>query len=134
MNIDYDFVNDVDVILVTPKLSGVTFPDGVQVMNGIYSPWSSVHKEVIDEVTRLVGLYPDYSIESTGHSLGGSLTYMSYIALVENFPTKNVTSSALNAFPVGNEAWADFGTSLNGTIRRGTDCFDGVPVSFSLPS
>lgn len=97
-------------------------------MEGVYGPWSSVHDQVIGEFQRLIGLYPGYSLESTGHSLGGSLTYLSYIALAQNFPGISITSNALNAFPIGNDVFADFGSSQAGTIRRGTEQGDGVPV------
>lgn len=122
-------MNEVDTTLVTPSLSGVTFPSGVKIMRGINRPWSSVHEDVIKEVKSLVEKYPDYALESTGHSLGGSLSYLSYVALAQNFPDKEITSNALAAFPIGNEAWADFASSQNGTMNRGNNAADGVPVS-----
>ena len=121
-------------MLVTPVLSGVTFPPGTEVMAGVFGPWASVHDQVIAEVQRLVNLYPDYSLESTGHSLGGSLTYLSYIALAQNFQEKNVTSNALAAYPIGNAIFADFGSSQKGYLRRGNNEDDGVPVSHRLSS
>ncbi|KAJ6115593.1 hypothetical protein N7523_006010 [Penicillium sp. IBT 18751x] len=122
-----NILNDIDTTLVTPSLSGVTFPSGVQIMQGINSPWSAVHDSVISEVKSLIAKYPDYSLESTGHSLGGSLTYISYVALAQNFPEKEITSNALAAFPIGNAAWASFAGSLNGTLNRGNNAADGVP-------
>lgn len=122
-------MNDIDTTLVTPSLSGVTFPSGVQIMKGINSPWSAVHESVISEVKSLIAKYPDYSLESTGHSLGGSLTYISYVALSQNFPDKEISSNALAAFPIGNSAWASFAGGLNGTLNRGNNAADGVPVS-----
>ncbi|GLA67031.1 hypothetical protein AtubIFM54640_010005 [Aspergillus tubingensis] len=125
-----DIANDVDTTLVEPSLSGVNFPSGAKMMHGIYSPWSSVHDDVISEVKSLVEQYPDYTIESTGHSLGGSLTYISYIALAQNFPGKTIISNALAAYPIGNEDFANFGASQNGTLNRGNNADDGVPLSF----
>ncbi|CAK46909.1 hypothetical protein AnigIFM59636_001486 [Aspergillus niger] len=125
-----DIANDVDTTLVEPTLSGVNFPSGAKMMHGIYSPWSSVHDDVISEVKSLVEQYPDYTIESTGHSLGGSLTYISYIALAQNFPGKTIISNALAAYPIGNEAFANFGASQNGTLNRGNNADDGVPRCF----
>lgn len=98
-------------------------------MNGVHSPWSAVHDDVISEVESLIAKYPDYTLESTGHSLGGSLTYLSYIALAQNFPDKEITSNAMAAFPIGNSAFADFGGSQKGTLNRGNNAGDGVPVS-----
>ncbi|CEJ56147.1 hypothetical protein PMG11_02367 [Penicillium brasilianum] len=122
-----DILNDVDTTLVTPSLSGVIFPSGVQIMNGVYRPWASVHDDVITEVKSLVAKYPDYTLESTGHSLGGALTYVSYVALAQNFPGISITSNALAAFPIGNAAWASFGSAQHGTLNRGNNVADGVP-------
>ncbi|KAJ5760506.1 lipase [Penicillium odoratum] len=122
-----DILNDVDTTLVVPSLSGVTFPSGARIMNGISSPWSAVHDEIIAEVKSLVEQYPDYSLESTGHSLRGSLTYLSYVALASNFPGKDITSNAMAAFPIGNQAWVTFAESFNGTLNRGNNYDDGVP-------
>ena len=102
-------------------------------MNGVYTPWSSVHDIVIAEFKRLIELYPNYSLESAGHSLGGSLTYLSYIALAQNFPGKPLVSNALAAFPIGNTEFANFGTSQKGELRRGNNYDDGVPVSSFSP-
>lgn len=90
-----------------------------------------MHDQVIQEIAALIEQYPDYTLESTGPSLGGSLTYLSYIALSQNFPNKNTTSNALAAFPIGNSAFAAFGTEQAGLLRRGNNYDDGVPVSFS---
>jgi putative lipase involved disintegration of autophagic bodies len=98
-------------------------------MQGLTLTWGSVHDEVISEVKSLIEQFPDYTLETTGHSLGGSLTYMSYIALAQNFPEKNITSNALAAYPIGNEAFAKFGSSQHGLLRRGTNLNDGVPVN-----
>ncbi|KAJ5539747.1 lipase [Penicillium frequentans] len=122
-----DIANDVDTTLVTPSLSGVTFPSGAHIMHGISSPWSAVHDTIISEVQSLVEKYPDYTLESTGHSLGGALTYISYVALASNFPDTEITSNAMAAFPIGNQAWADFANSFNGTMNRGNNIDDGVP-------
>ena len=103
-------------------------------MNGVYRPWSAVHDEIIAEVRTLIAQHPDYTLESTGHSLGGALTYMSYIALAQNFPDKDIRSNALAAFPIGNQEFADFGEAQPGTLIRGNNINDGVPVRLFLVS
>jgi hypothetical protein len=123
-----NLLTDVDTTPVNPVLSGVTFPPNVTVMNGIYKPWSVVHDDILTEVRALLAQHPDYTLESTGHSLGGSLTYLSYIALAQNFPGREIASTALAAFPIGNEVFAAFGTGQNGTMKRGNNVDDGVPV------
>lgn len=123
-----DLLNDIDTTLVTPSLSGVSFPSEVKIMRGISRPWSAVHDSVIAEVKDLIDKYPTYELEATGHSLGGSLTYISHVALAQNFPEKQLTSTALAAFPIGNSAWASFASSQTGTLNRGNNIADGVPV------
>ena len=132
LNTVQDILNDIDIIPVTPSLSGVSFPPGTLVMNGVYSPWKSVHDLVISEVASLIAKFPTYTLESTGHSLGGSLSYLSYIALAQNFPGKSITSNALAAFPIGNSVFAQFGSSQKGLLRRGNNLLDGVPVRYRL--
>ncbi|KAL9088907.1 MAG: hypothetical protein Q9165_005964 [Trypethelium subeluteriae] len=91
-----DFANDMDTTPITPVLSGVNFPPGTQVMNGVYLPWSS----------------------------------LSYISLAQNFPEKNITSNALAAFAIGNDVFANFGSSQQGELRRGNNVADGVPNTY----
>ncbi|CAG8907753.1 unnamed protein product [Penicillium egyptiacum] len=123
-----DIINDISTNLVTPSFSGVDFPSGVKIMSGINRPWKAVHDDVISEVKSLIARYPDYTLEATGHSLGGSLTYISHVALAQNFPEKQITSYALAAFPIGNDAWANFaGAQAKGTLYRGNNIADGVP-------
>ncbi|KAJ5092880.1 hypothetical protein N7456_008741 [Penicillium angulare] len=124
---EQDILNDIDTTLTTPSLSGVTFPSGAQIMKGISSPWSAVHDTIISEVKTLIEKYPEYTLESTGHSLGGSLTLISYVALASNFPEKEITSNAMAAFPIGNSDWATYAGSFNGTLNRGNNVDDGVP-------
>jgi Lipase (class 3) len=122
----HDILNDIDIVPVTPSLSGVNFPSWTQLMKGVFDPWNSVHSEVIAAVSALVQQYPSYTLEVTGHSLGGSLTYLGHVALAQNFPGHTVTSNALAAFPIGNSVWAGFAGS-QGTLRRGNNAGDGVP-------
>lgn len=124
-----DYLNDIDLLLVVPELSGVTFPEDAKIMQGISKTWGSVHDEVVSEVTSLVEKYPEYSLEATGHSLGGSLTYISYVALSQVFPEKEIIGNAIAAYPIGNQEFADFGSSQSGTLNRGNNADDGVPVS-----
>ncbi|CAI7627587.1 unnamed protein product [Penicillium glandicola] len=126
-----DILNDVDTGLVVPTLSGVTFPSGVKIMKGVYTPWSAVHDTIIAEVESLIAQYPDYTLEATGHSLGGALTYIGHVALAQNFPGKELNSTALAAFPIGNQAWATFASSQSGTMNRGNNVADGVPEYYS---
>jgi hypothetical protein len=50
--------NDIDTTLTTPSLSGVDFPTGVQIIEGLTSTWGAVHDGVIAEVASLIEKYP----------------------------------------------------------------------------
>ncbi|KAJ5386552.1 hypothetical protein N7509_009093 [Penicillium cosmopolitanum] len=117
-----DILNDVDTTLVTPSLSGVTFPAGVQIMRGVNRPWSAVHDDVISEVN-----IPTIPWSQRGIHLVARLPTSPTWRSRRTSPGKEITSNALAAFPIGNEAWANFAGSLKGTLNRGNNAADGVP-------
>lgn len=43
-----------------------------------------VNDEVLKEVLRLKAIYPDYSVKTTGHSLGGALAQLTAMMLIKN--------------------------------------------------
>ncbi|KAE8319502.1 Alpha/Beta hydrolase protein [Aspergillus transmontanensis] len=125
-----DFVNDLDSTTVSPTIPDTHFPTGAKIMQGIHRPWLAVHNDVISEIRNLLGQYPEFSLESMGHSLGGSLTYLSYIVLKQSFPHTNITGYALAAFPIGNQEFADLGTMQGGNMFRGNSKGDGTPNEY----
>ncbi len=60
--------------------------DGCKVHSGFYAAEQSVISDVLAEVTRLNGMYPDYQILVTGHSLGAALATLTAMDLVGSFP------------------------------------------------
>ncbi|RDI80429.1 putative transporter [Venturia inaequalis] len=133
-----DFINDVDTRKVpVTGLNGVSFPPGVEIMHGIHRPWMAVHDDVIAHVKLLTTKYPTYAIGVTGHSLGGSMTYLGFPVLTQIFPTKQIFAVPLNAFPIGNEAFAQFSSkqiSARRVVKRGTQNKDGVPNMYTPSS
>ncbi|KAE8311178.1 Alpha/Beta hydrolase protein [Aspergillus transmontanensis] len=125
-----DLLNDFDTTTVTPDIPGVDFPIGTRIMEGIHRPWLAVHGEVVSEIQRLLAQFPEYSLELTGHSLGGSLIYLAYIVLHQIFPG-NITGYALASFPIGNQEFADFGAIQRGDMFRGNSKGDGTPNMYS---
>jgi len=53
--------------------------------------WDSVTLQVLSIVRQQVASYPDYSIVTTGHSLGGSLALLAAITLRQTFPDRYET-------------------------------------------
>lgn len=106
-------------------------------MRGIYKPWSAIHNDVIAQVKTLTAKHPNYAIGITGHSLGGSLTYLAFPVLAQIFPNKEIIAAPLNAFPIGNEAFAQGSKKLLSNkriVRRGTQYNDGVPNLYTTSS
>jgi hypothetical protein len=131
-----DFRNDVDVLKEPiAGLNSTSSCAGVEVMRGIHRPWSAVHSDVITQLKDLTTKYPNYAIGITGHSLGGSITYLGFPVLAQLFADKEIIASPLNAFPIGNETFANMTTKLlsrTRVIRRGTEHGDSVPAVFPL--
>ena len=50
--------------------------------------WDSIALQVDAIVRQQVSSHPDYSIVTTGHSLGGSLALLAAISLRQNFPER----------------------------------------------
>ena len=50
--------------------------------------WDSIALQVLAIVKQQVSSHPDYSIVTTGHSLGGSLALLAAISLRQNFPDR----------------------------------------------
>jgi hypothetical protein len=129
-----DWYNDLDMTLVPlTNLTGCSAPIDVKITHGIHNPWAAVHDDVIHLVRGLIESHPEWDLEVTGHALGGSLSYLAFIALMQNFPNTKVVGDSLATFPIGNDAFARFGTSLilgKNVFSRGTNGGDGVPFSF----
>ena len=100
-----------------------------KVHEGFYEAEQSVIDDVMQEVSRLNGLYPDYSIVVTGHSLGAALATLTALDLVGTF------GSLVNIYNYGcprmfNQAAANWASSgvVNIGARR-THYKDIVPHS-----
>lgn len=50
--------------------------------------WDSVALQALAIVRQQVSSHPDYSIVTTGHSLGGSLALLAAVSLKQNFPDR----------------------------------------------
>ena len=55
-----------------------------EVHQGFYQATLSVYPDVLKEVQRLRGLYPTYSVKTTGHSLGGALAQLTAMELIHS--------------------------------------------------
>jgi len=94
--------------------------------------WDSIALQALAIVRQQVSSYPDYSIVTTGHSLGGSLALLAAISLRQNFPDSKIRTFSYGAPRTGNRFFSDY---VNETF--GKDAFrvvhgdDGVPKMIS---
>ncbi|KAL0572599.1 hypothetical protein V5O48_009360 [Marasmius crinis-equi] len=70
--------------------------------------WNSVADQVISTVRSELAAHPDYSLVSTGHSLGGALSSLAGISLEQNFPGSTTRMFTYGQPRTFNPTGADF--------------------------
>lgn len=102
------------------------YAKGAKVEHGFMNYWKSVEVQVIAEVKKLQAKFPDYTVISTGHSLGGSLSLLGAIDMVRA-GIKNVQVWNYGQPRVGNVEFAAYATSIVPSIIRITNHHDIAP-------
>ncbi|KAM3507739.1 hypothetical protein MY11210_007019 [Beauveria gryllotalpidicola] len=101
-----------DLWLVPYQVDSVHCPS-CRVHKGYQAAWISVMDQVQGNLTNLLGIYPDYTVAVSGHSLGGGLAAIAFPSL-RNGPY-NVTQAYTYGQPrAGNSAFADYVDSISG--------------------
>ncbi|KZP24470.1 alpha/beta-hydrolase [Athelia psychrophila] len=124
-----DFITDAELLFKDYTSPGVTPPSGVSAHSGFLDAWNSVAAEVISTVKSQLKSYPGYSLVTSGHSLGGSLSSLAAVSLQANFPSKTVRMYTYGQPRTGNDAYAYWVNDLFGANAfRSTHTNDGVPT------
>lgn len=127
------YLDDVNMVPESFTYPGVTPPDGVKVHTGFLKAWKSVAKHVINVVTSQLQSHPDYTIVTSGHSLGGSISSLAAITLQGTFPTYTVRMYTYGQPRTGNPAyacWVNAQFIIGGNAAfRSTHANDSVPAS-----
>lgn len=98
---------------------------GCQVHAGFLSGWNDSKDKVTAALQKAKSDHPDYSIVSTGHSLGGALATL---AAAELRPKGfNIALVTFGSPMVGDTAFANFVTNQQGGNYRVTHAYDAVP-------
>ncbi|TEB31533.1 alpha/beta-hydrolase [Coprinellus micaceus] len=111
-------VLDTQILLVPLVAPGAKTASGVRVHSGFLTAWDSVVLQVLTVVEVQKKLHPDYSIVTTGHSLGGSIALLAALTLKGTFSSTEVRAYSYGSPRVGNEAFAETLVHSN----------DGVPT------
>ncbi|KAF8079219.1 alpha/beta-hydrolase [Lyophyllum atratum] len=125
-----DALNDALIVLIPFLSPGVFAPLGTTVHTGFLTSWNSVALQVIATVGAQLALHPDYTIITTGHSLGGALSSLAGISLKQNFPSSKLRLYTYGQPRTGNAVYAQFVNNAVGlnNIFRATHTTDGVPT------
>ncbi|KAF9483201.1 alpha/beta-hydrolase [Pholiota conissans] len=126
---------DSHLVLVPLESPGISVPSGTRVHSRFLQAWDSVAAEIILTVGKELVIHPEYSIVSTGHSLGGSLALLAAVSLRQKFKTTSVRTYSYGAPRTGNKVFSDY---VNATFAE--DAYrvvhgnDGVPTIISPQS
>ncbi|KAH6571019.1 hypothetical protein BASA60_007449 [Batrachochytrium salamandrivorans] len=104
-----------DITTATPDSPFPGSPPGAKVHLGFLLAWEQIREEVLEEVNKLVQLYPEFDIVLTGHSLGGALTTMAAMDLITrlNLDPEKMTLFTINQPRTGNNHFAHWVASIN---------------------
>ncbi|KDR80831.1 hypothetical protein GALMADRAFT_153251 [Galerina marginata CBS 339.88] len=124
-----DFRTDRDITLVPFQSPGVNPPAGAQAHHGFLTAWNAVAPQIIAAVKSQLRANPDYTIATTGHSLGGGLSSLAGISMQQNFPNTTVHMFTYGQPRTGNAEYANFINKQFGeNASRSVHTNDGVPT------
>ncbi|KAM3532112.1 hypothetical protein NHJ13051_000488 [Beauveria bassiana] len=110
-----------DFALVPYQVNNVHCPS-CRVHKGYQAAWRSVMEQVQGNLTKLLGIHPDYTVTLTGHSLGGGLVSIAFPNL-RNGPY-NVTQAYTYGQPrAGNGAFANYVDGISGASDKEAGIF-----------
>jgi len=94
----------------------------------------AVRNQVVEKVNELVQMYPNYTVQLTGHSLGGAMATFSALDIQSNVKPVKMNVVTFGSPRVGNEKFVQFwNKKLGRNSMRVVNRFDIVPhLPFSL--
>lgn len=101
---------------------------GVKVHLGIQTTYLSLRDRLLELFLEMVGRYPDATIISTGHSLGGALASLFALEIAENYPhlKSKLKLYTFGAPRLGNSRFADEIDQYGDQVYRVTKLHDRV--------
>ncbi|EDR04041.1 uncharacterized protein LACBIDRAFT_306423 [Laccaria bicolor S238N-H82] len=124
-----DILMDSQIALVPLLSPGITVPSGTRVHSGFLVAWDSISIQLLAIMRLELAKHPDFSIVTTGHSLGGSIALLAAVALQQIFAERQVRTYSYGAPRTGNQIFAEYVNGLFGTkAYRVVHGNDGVPT------
>ena len=100
--------------LVPFQSLGVISSSGARAHKGFLNAYNSVAPHVLSTISDQIAKYPDYSLISTGHSLGGALASIAGVSLASNFPDTSLRLFTYGQPRTGNVEYAQMTERLIG--------------------
>ena len=100
--------------MVSFESQGVTNTNNSKVHSGFLSAFNSVASDVLAAVSSELTAYPNYTLISTGHSLGGALASIAGVSLAANFPNASLQMFTYGQPRTGDPSYAGLAESLVG--------------------
>jgi predicted lipase len=122
-----DAITDISIILV-PLITGNKTIPGANAHVGFLTAWNSVSSQVLSTVKAQLAAHPDYSLVTSGHSLGGALSSLAAVGLKLNFPNTNLRMFTYGQPRTGDSGYASFVNSNIPSTFRAVHTSDGVPT------
>ncbi|KAF8903727.1 Alpha/Beta hydrolase protein [Gymnopilus junonius] len=123
-----DILLDAQVILAPFIAPGVKLPGGAKVHSGFLLSWDALSVQAILVVGNELEKHPEYSIVTTGHSLGGSIALLAAVTLQQNFKTTRTRTYSYGAPRTGNKIFSDYVNATFGeNAHRVVHGNDGPP-------
>ncbi|ETW78687.1 Lipase, class 3, partial [Heterobasidion irregulare TC 32-1] len=124
-----DFVTDAQILLENFQSNGTSPPAGTTAHSGFLNAWNSVASKVVSVVRSQLASHPGYTIVTSGHSLGGSLSSLAGITLQQNFPSSPIRTYTYGQPRTGNDKYAFWVNDIFGANAfRVVHTTDGVPT------
>ncbi|EIM83071.1 alpha/beta-hydrolase [Stereum hirsutum FP-91666 SS1] len=125
-----DYLTDGNILLVPFESQGVTVnsSNNVATHGGFLMAYNAVAPIVLETLETQVSAYWDYTVISTGHSLGGAIASIASLSIKSTFPGVEVRLFTFGQPRTGNGDYADLVQEVVGSanLYRAVHTFDGV--------
>lgn len=125
-----DMITDVNLVLIPLVSHGIENNNAALVHAGFLISYNSVRAIVVHVVRDQLLNFPNYTVVTSGHSLGGALASIAALSIKSNFPSAAVQLFTYGQPRTGNAAYADLVEDIVGhnNIFRAVHTWDGVPT------
>jgi len=108
------------------------YADGTRIHKGFYVATMSLYPEVLELLSAVSAQLPNYNVVLTGHSLGGSMSTITFYLLSHDLPNLNYVLITFGEPRPGDRAFADYINQQNISTARVVNELDMVPHGIAV--